>query len=232
MQAQAQNNSTHTSGVSVSQSTDVLIITRTLLAAPASEKNIPTQALKNGKVEFSTRRYYARKILKTEGDLHLVAGDKKDFRAGEAILLEPGFRVDSTAEFTAEIAPAAAETESLAAIEQKADTLLAESTGYHTSSMTEVKESIESVEVSSFTLFPNPVSERLYIRYRLAEEAPVAVSLLTITGAVVLQTLRAAETQPAGSYELAFSINDIPAGMYLVSLKTGKISYTQRVIVQ
>ncbi len=231
MQAQAQNNSTHTTGVPVNQSTDVLIITRTLLAAPASQKNIPTQALNNGRVEFSTRRYYARKILKTEGDVHLVAGDKKDFRAGEAILLEPGFRVDSTAEFTAEIAPVAAETENLAAIEQKADTLLAESTGYHTSSMMEVKEFTESAELSSFTLFPNPVSDRLYIHYQLSEEAPVVVNLLSITGRII-QTLRDVEAQPAGSYELAFSINDIPAGMYLVSLKIGKLAYTQRVVVQ
>lgn len=51
----------------------------------------------------SDRQFYAGRVLRTGGDLRLPAGSTQEFRAGEAILLEPGFSVDSTVAFRAEI---------------------------------------------------------------------------------------------------------------------------------
>lgn len=208
---------------------DVLIITKALLTSPVTEKSIPATALPKGKVEFSVRQFYARKVLKTQGEVRLSAGEKKIFRAGEAILLEPGFIVDATAEFTAEIAAAETSSKDIpVASTPPADTQENVLSKARIDIQADIKKPSTEAE---FTLFPNPVSERFYIRYQLTEETPVAVTLLSITGAVV-QALRPAEAQAAGTYELAFTVGDVPTGMYLVSLEIGKLKFTQRLVVQ
>ncbi|MDO1448235.1 T9SS type A sorting domain-containing protein [Rhodocytophaga aerolata] len=229
IQAQGQTIGSDSAGVSLNQSIDVLVITKTLLAAPLTEKSLPANALRNGQLEFSTSQYYARKILKTAGEVHLTAGDNKHFRAGEAILLEPGFTVDATAEFTAEIAAVETSSKDIpVASTPPADTQENVLSKARIDIQADIKKPSTEAE---FTLFPNPVSERFYIRYQLTEEAPVAVTLLSITGAVV-QALRPAEAQAAGTYELAFTVGDVPTGMYLVSLEIGKLKFTQRLVVQ
>lgn len=207
---------------------EVLVITRALLASPVTEKSIPSMALPKGKVEFSVKQFYARKILQTQGEVRLSAGEKKIFRAGEAILLEPGFEVDSTVDFTAEIArPERLTEETLAISTQTADTLL--------NALSEARAAVTSEREESsavgFTVFPNPVSERLYVRYHLTDEAPVTLTLLTMAGAII-QTLQHSEQQAAGAYEVGFSVSNVPTGMYLVSMQIGKLTFTQRIVVK
>jgi hypothetical protein len=207
---------------------EVLVITKALIASPVTQKSIPTTALPKGKVEFSVRQFYARKVLQTQGDVRLPAGEKKIFRAGEAILLEPGFEVDSTVEFTAEIGgPEAIINESVMRATQVPDTL----NNVLQETRTAVQSEMEESPAVAFTVFPNPVSERLYVRYHLTEEAPVAVTLFSMNGAAI-KTLRNLEEQAAGAYELEFKVSNIQAGMYLVLLKLGKLTSTQHIVIQ
>lgn len=70
-------------------------------------------------------------------------------------------------------------------------------------------------------LFPNPASDHVMVRYRLAEPRTITISLHTI-GGVQLQNFLEPTEQAAGEQMMEFGVNKLPAGIYLLVITTNQ----------
>ncbi len=75
----------------------------------------------------------------------------------------------------------------------------------------------EQAAVSNLVVYPNPASEKIHLSFRVEEKSQLQISLLNITG----QTVYSVE-QPAftGLYQQDISVDFLPAGVYLLEIKT------------
>lgn len=89
---------------------------------------------------------------------------------------------------------------------------------------------VSGVEDIDFNIssFPNPFSDQVTIKYSIPEEMKITVTLMDITGKIVLQPVRQ-EQKYIGEHYLELDVRNLAAGMYYYrvragdSFKTGKI---------
>ena len=74
--------------------------------------------------------------------------------------------------------------------------------------------------------YPNPFNPTTILSYDLKADAHVKLTVYNLVGQVV-QVLTD-ENQPAGSYEVVFDGNQLPAGIYLYKLQVGEFSSVRR----
>jgi hypothetical protein len=80
-----------------------------------------------------------------------------------------------------------------------------------------------------FKVYPNPFSDRAFIRYSLPAETTVSI---IITNSLGEEIKRIAHTkQAAGYYEYIFEAHNLPTGMYYCTFKTDKFVETQKIIL-
>ncbi|MBD0260653.1 MAG: T9SS type A sorting domain-containing protein, partial [Cytophagales bacterium] len=87
-----------------------------------------------------------------------------------------------------------------------------------------------SPETAPLTSFPNPTAGLTTLRYRLAEAAPVSLSLFDARGQRVA-TLVDHEQQSAGVHEQSFDARRMQSGLYFCRLRTGTTERVIKVIV-
>ncbi|QNF33874.1 T9SS type A sorting domain-containing protein [Adhaeribacter swui] len=192
------------------------IITATEIAA--KKKSSPARKKRAGEADGSGQYFRAQRVIQTLGPVYLTPGEAFTFTAGDSIVLGPGFEVDSTTEFTAQIYALPAETApapELAATPSNALNAAADNTG----------------NLQAFTLFPNPASEQFHIQYEVNKTAVVSVALYTLEGTPVQQFVTAQQQEP-GSYKLALPVTQIASGVYVVALKIDSKTISQRVVIR
>ena len=94
----------------------------------------------------------------------------------------------------------------------------------------DVTERLESEKVlSNINLYPNPTSDVLNIDLELTQEANVEFMVIDMTGkSVFVRSLSSNE----GSNKMSFDMNDLPAGIYMMNVISGKEMITKRFIIQ
>ena len=78
-------------------------------------------------------------------------------------------------------------------------------------------------------LYPNPFNPVLHINFDIAWSGLIQVDILDISGSNI-ETLHSGFLQ-SGSHELSWNAESMPSGMYLVSLKSGDKSLTEKVVL-
>jgi hypothetical protein len=91
-----------------------------------------------------------------------------------------------------------------------------------------VSVSAESPIVSAITLSPNPVADLTNLSFVLDHSADVSLSLVSLSGQVVLQQSAALN---AGPNKLVMDLQQLPVGMYFAHLKADDFAHTVRVAV-
>ncbi len=86
----------------------------------------------------------------------------------------------------------------------------------------------EGTTTASLQLYPNPATDQIRLNYSLNSAQQVVVSLYNTSGNKIADL--ANETQQPGNYNMAFSLNDYSAGVYMIVLKTGERTYTKKVV--
>lgn len=81
----------------------------------------------------------------------------------------------------------------------------------------------------ALTNYPNPFNPSTLIRYELPEEARVRLRIYDATGRLVRELVDAEQT--AGSYEVAFTADDLPSGLYVTRLQAGSRVLTRKMTV-
>ncbi|MFA7564220.1 MAG: T9SS type A sorting domain-containing protein, partial [Candidatus Neomarinimicrobiota bacterium] len=71
----------------------------------------------------------------------------------------------------------------------------------------------------SLTNYPNPFNSSTTIKYHLAETGDVRLSVFDLSGRLVAELFKG--RQPAGDYHYLWSGDNLPSGVYLLSLQAG-----------
>ncbi|MFI5237323.1 MAG: T9SS type A sorting domain-containing protein, partial [Ignavibacteriales bacterium] len=85
--------------------------------------------------------------------------------------------------------------------------------------------STEVLYVTSFQLeqnFPNPFNPSTKIRYNIPESGFVNLSVYNLLGEKIAELVN--ETKIAGEYEVNFTADGIPSGIYIAKVSSGEIS--------
>jgi len=83
--------------------------------------------------------------------------------------------------------------------------------------------------VNSFNVFPNPFADEASLVFRLAKPENVSVRISTLVGETI--TNYEAGTMPSGEHTMSLNGKNLPAGMYLVTLKAGTGSVIKKVML-
>jgi hypothetical protein len=78
-------------------------------------------------------------------------------------------------------------------------------------------------------IYPNPLSERATIYYRLMHDMHVSLSVIDLGGRVVEQLIN--DFQDAGSYSLQWIPASLPEGIYIIKIQTGVTQKTTGVTI-
>ena len=88
----------------------------------------------------------------------------------------------------------------------------------------------EEPAITTTHVYPNPTCGKFTVQFLQEEESPVSVSVLDIRGCAVLRCDNS--IQPAGISHLELDLSDLPAGLYLCQIHTGKGVETLKVLKQ
>ena len=97
--------------------------------------------------------------------------------------------------------------------------------------VTGVNESLPTVPMTFGLLqnFPNPFNPSTTIRYSVAHEEIVTVTVYDLLGRVVHQLVNA--RQPAGIYEARFDGGRLPSGLYICTMRAGKFEQSSKLLL-
>lgn len=70
------------------------------------------------------------------------------------------------------------------------------------------------------TVFPNPASDQLQVKFQLTQSASIRTDVLDAAGRLVLEIIP--QAFPAGSQQLSLNTSHLPVGAYFVRLTTGE----------
>jgi choice-of-anchor B domain-containing protein len=134
------------------------------------------------------------------------------------ITLQDGFHAQAGCDFTARTGACPASLVST--------TANGSNTPYESANSKQVQQSkLLAVEVQ-----PNPVRNEGAVRYFVPEDGTVQIYLFDLNGNVV-QTISQRSDQAKGWHEIHFNTNNLPTGVYLLSLRTQNESATKKVVV-
>jgi hypothetical protein len=96
----------------------------------------------------------------------------------------------------------------------------------------ELTQQLQSLIADPFTVFPNPASQFVTVRlndldFKNADSFYLSVAMQDLHGRSVVPEIISAE-----GGMVTIDVEDYPAGIYLLKIKTGKVNYTKRLIVQ
>ncbi|MFH2096324.1 MAG: metallophosphoesterase, partial [Bacteroidota bacterium] len=85
-----------------------------------------------------------------------------------------------------------------------------------------------------FRIFPNPSKDKIFIEYFLNEKCNVRIDLYELNGKLVSTILNREQTGGPKFFEYSIDRNKdgrIPSGVYIIKITAGKLSYSERLIV-
>ncbi len=83
---------------------------------------------------------------------------------------------------------------------------------------------------NGISIFPNPVKDRLFVSYNVAETENVTIDLYNLNGQLVQNLLN--EKNSAGNYNETFNLNNnINKGLYIVRVNMGDNTFFKKVLV-
>lgn len=85
-------------------------------------------------------------------------------------------------------------------------------------------------EQEFFAPYPNPTTNQLYVKYYLQKNTNVRISITDISGKEIKQLVN--QNKEAGYHAQPYSVNDIPAGVYLLQMQTADNHFTHKVTIQ
>ncbi len=84
--------------------------------------------------------------------------------------------------------------------------------------------------VALFSVFPNPVNSLVNVRFELKEEDQVFIELTDMSGRIYYRNLPG--SLPAGKHQEQLDIEQVPSGVYVLSVKTKNGTATRKVVVR
>ncbi|MCB0634097.1 MAG: LamG-like jellyroll fold domain-containing protein [Saprospiraceae bacterium] len=158
--------------------------------------------------------YQAENILSTSGTI--TVNGSTIFKAGSLVQLNPGFHAVAGSEFLAKI-------EDCIPAEPASTPVIPEPGSAFATNLRNAESSI------SMQVAPNPVRSNIRILLQLDEPTHANLQVLDMTGRIVQELLHGRELDK-GSQTLNADLSHLPAGMYLLSLRTEEAAVTKKII--
>ena len=87
----------------------------------------------------------------------------------------------------------------------------------------------ETMNASSFNLFPNPSQGTINIQFELSKAAPITIEILSIQGQLIQSRV---QEHPSGVSQMRFDLSALESGMYLIRIKTAEEQINSRFSIQ
>jgi len=101
--------------------------------------------------------------------------------------------------------------------------------GYKASPPAGIKEIVAKPDKIFFAFSPNPVRNKLHIRYTTPESSKITIRLYDIVGRVA-KTIVDKYQQP-GNYEIKRDVKGLPSGIYFIKFSAGDCEQTRKLIL-
>jgi len=82
----------------------------------------------------------------------------------------------------------------------------------------------------NLSVYPNPFVAQATIQYKISAQSKVSIKIFNIEGRIVSTVFEG--DRPAGTYQLSFSGNQLPAGLYLCRMQINNQFLQQKFIIQ
>ena len=79
-----------------------------------------------------------------------------------------------------------------------------------------------------FSCYPNPTSNEVHLQLYIDEPGKLDIAITDLNGKVVYSTSTAA--MPRGMNNTTLNIGDLSDGVYMITINTGKGSYSNKII--
>ncbi len=86
----------------------------------------------------------------------------------------------------------------------------------------------ETANMVVFGMYPNPVNDKLIIQYYLYEAEEVTMNVYDASGRLISEGKISTSTD--GLHHAQLNTDELPAGSYIVELKTAKLAYRKRIV--
>jgi|GEM_PF-4082691 len=80
---------------------------------------------------------------------------------------------------------------------------------------------------NQLTISPNPATDKIYISFPAMASENITVKIYSVTGEVVFESL----LTPKGGTEMEVPFGDLGAGIYFLSVQTGREVVTRKIVV-
>lgn len=175
------------------------------------EENCPELLAVDGIV--ASNSYQAENITSTGS---IEADTVVDLRAAVSVTLLPGFSAELGSAFTAQIVDCSPPVETVAI-------------GTAPVPASPVEVAIDQVMATDLQLWPNPSRGQITLRYQLSEAGSVDLTIFNLAGHRIQQLLRQEQQMP-GAYQTSHELLDLPAGIYVLTLRTGNQQLNRKLV--
>ncbi|MEM6319526.1 MAG: 3-coathanger stack domain-containing protein, partial [Bacteroidota bacterium] len=159
--------------------------------------------------------YQAAFVIKSDGDV--PSDGDITFKAGESILLQPGFHASLGSSFLATIEACVIPQNIIEENELVGQSFIA------------IPQPIET-EALTLKVQPNPFTQVAQVYFRLPKEDVVSIAVFDQSGRLVKEVLKQ-ENYPEGDYYVKLEANQLYGGMHYVILQSSRERLVQKVIV-
>jgi hypothetical protein len=84
--------------------------------------------------------------------------------------------------------------------------------------------------MEAFTIYPNPVKDKLNIEYNLKANTNVVIKIYSLDGKLIRELINESQS---GAQKLSFDLkNELPKGAYIISAVGGNVSLSRKIFVQ
>jgi hypothetical protein len=84
---------------------------------------------------------------------------------------------------------------------------------------------------SELTIYPNPSNGEFTVKYQLKKRANAIIEIYDLKG-ILIKTIVNVTNQHEGNYQIPVSLNEMPNGIYIVSLIKGDEKFVERVVIE
>ena len=166
----------------------------------------------------------AKQIITTNGTVNVNNGNTLSMRAGSSIILQPGFSVQTGAEFFAGIEVIDDCEECVSNVSH----VIVQNVSEEYDERAEAQ--IESKADFSYKVSPDSSNEFINITYSLDTERPLSIELVDLFGKRI-KTVVPKQRQQAGNYSLQIPISDFSTGTYFLDISSNNQGRTEKIII-
>ena len=152
-----------------------------------------------------------------------VSANTLMMRAGNSIILQPGFSVQTGAEFSASI-------EDIDDCEECDSKVMVQNVPEEFDDMVEPELQNDNKSDFSYTVFPDSSNEFINITYSLDTEKSLSMELVDLFGKRI-KTILPKQNHQAGRYTLQIPVSDFSTGTFFLTISSANQTKTEKIII-